>query len=122
MSFGAINLVVLLLLCVAVFMTARILVRLEKKVNKIEQAGLVVASNLLAAKPDLRTAAAQRLHLSETLDRMEHATEVVAGNLAESVSRADATEGPDGAAADAALRTGDSAAAIHERQDSQRDN
>jgi hypothetical protein len=55
--------------------------------------------------------------LEKTITRMENATGVVAHDLAESVARADATDGPDGAAADAALRTGDSAAAIHKRQD-----
>lgn len=54
--------------------------------------------------------------LEATVDRMERATEVVAANLESSVSRADATEGPEGAAADAALRTGDTAAAIRKRQ------
>ena len=55
--------------------------------------------------------------LEETVNRMEAATFVVADNLADSVHRADATNGPEGAAADAALRTGDTAQAIHERQD-----
>ena len=54
--------------------------------------------------------------MKATLDRMEAATQVVAENLASSVSRADATQGPEGAAADAALRTGDTAAAITRRQ------
>lgn len=54
--------------------------------------------------------------LEATIDRMERATEVVADNLESSVSRADATNGPEGAAADAALRTGDTAAAIRKRQ------
>lgn len=54
--------------------------------------------------------------LERALARMEAATAVVASDLAESVARADATEGPEGAAADAALRTGDSAEAINERQ------
>ena len=60
--------------------------------------------------------------LEVTLARMEAATVVVADNLADSVSRADATIGPDGAAADAALRTGDSASAITQRQDEARGN
>ncbi len=55
--------------------------------------------------------------LEATVNRMELATKVVAHNLADSVSRADATDGPEGAAADAALRTGDTAEAIHARQD-----
>lgn len=59
--------------------------------------------------------------LEATVDRMEAATFVVAENLASSVSRADATEGAEGAAADAALRTGDSAAAIHARQEKHAD-
>lgn len=45
--------------------------------------------------------------LEATINRMEAATVVVAHNLADSVSRANATVGPDGAAADAALRTED---------------
>lgn len=64
----------------------------------------------------LNTDRDQQNRLESTLQRMEAATKVVAENLADSVSRADATEGPDGAAADAALRTGDTAAEIHERQ------
>lgn len=43
--------------------------------------------------------------LEATVDRMEAATKVVAKNLAQSVSRADAAEGEDGSAADAALRS-----------------
>lgn len=69
----------------------------------------------------------KRQHLTNVVDRMEQATFVVADqrtaikdNLADSVSRADATEGPDGAAADAALRTGDTAQAITDRQDAAR--
>lgn len=45
--------------------------------------------------------------LGTTLDRMERAAQVVADNLAASVERANAATGPDGAAADAALRTED---------------
>lgn len=45
--------------------------------------------------------------LVATVQRMERADGVVATNLASSISRADATNGPEGAAADAALRTGD---------------
>lgn len=55
--------------------------------------------------------------LEDTVDRMEAATKVVKDNLADAVARADATEGDAGASADAALRTGDTAEAIHERQD-----
>lgn len=62
----------------------------------------------------------QQDRLEATVDRMEKASHIVADNLADSVSRADATEGPDGAAADAALRTGDSADAIRTRQDDAR--
>jgi hypothetical protein len=58
----------------------------------------------------------QQDRLEATVDRMEKETKVVASNLADSVSRADATIGPEGAAADAALRTGDTAEAIHTRQ------
>lgn len=58
----------------------------------------------------------EALDIGGTLERMQQAAELVKDNLAESVSRADATEGPEGAAADAALRTGDTAAAIHQRQ------
>lgn len=43
--------------------------------------------------------------LEKALARMEAATAVVASDLAESVARADATEGEAGEAADAAART-----------------
>jgi ABC-type transporter Mla subunit MlaD len=86
--------------------------RLEDTVNRMEAAAQVVAANLAANKQPQR--------MEETVDRMEAASHVVADNLASSVSRADATEGPDGAAADAALRTGDTAEAITQRQDDAR--
>ena len=47
----------------------------------------------------------EALHIGGTLTRMEKAAAVVAANLAASVDRANATDGPEGAAADAALRT-----------------
>lgn len=61
-------------------------------------------------------AAKNLLRLEKTVDRIEATDKVVAGNLADSVSRADATKGPEGAAADAALRTGDTAKKIRKRQ------
>lgn len=90
--------------------------RLERTVDRIEALSKIVSDDLAAVA--IR-ATEQRATVTATLDRMETATHVVAENLADSVSRADATEGPDGAAADAALRTGDSAEAIHARQDAQ---
>jgi hypothetical protein len=94
--------------------------RLEATVDRMEEATKVVASDLAATLDGLVEAAEQRLVQGEAIDRMEAATHVVADNLADSVSRADATEGPDGAAADAALRTGDTAHAIQVRQDERR--
>lgn len=98
--------------------------RMQRTVDRMETAAQLVAVDLANTAGELRKAARQRTALVETLDRMEGATVIVqegrdtiAGNLADSVSRADATEGPEGAAADAALRTGDSAEAIHARQD-----
>jgi hypothetical protein len=91
--------------------------RIEASALRSETSGKVVAADLAATAKDLRHAAAQRSMIGEALTRMEAADGVVAENLASSVSRADATEGPEGAAADAALRTGDSPSAIHERQD-----
>lgn len=93
--------------------------RLERTVDRIETGSQVVAVNLAATSEDLKYASEQRTMLGHTLDRMESATHVIAENLADSVSRADATEGPEGAAADAALRTGDTSGNIHRRQDSQ---
>lgn len=55
--------------------------------------------------------------LQKTVDAMTKADAKVAVDLANSVSRADATVGPEGAAADAALRTGDTVKAILDRQD-----
>lgn len=94
--------------------------RLEATVDRMEDATRVVAENLAGTLTGLDEAARQRLTQGATMDRMEAATVVVAENLASSVSRADATEGPEGAAADAALRTGDTAAAITKRQDDKR--
>ena len=54
--------------------------------------------------------------LESILDRIQLGDEVVAKGLADSVARADATVGPDGAASDASLRTRDTAEAITKRQ------
>lgn len=56
------------------------------------------------------------INMQKAVQRLEDGAKEVAANLAASVGRADATEGPEGAAADAALRTGDSAEKIHKRQ------
>lgn len=77
---------------------------------------LVLIVTLIRFATQLHRLSENNARLEATVDRMERATEVVAENLESSVSRADATVGPDGAAADAALRTGDSAAAIRKRQ------
>jgi hypothetical protein len=90
--------------------------QIQSTVTRMEVATRVVAEDLSSTARDLRLAASQRITMGNTLDRMEAETHVVADNLASSVSRADATIGPEGAAADAALRTGDTAAAITERQ------
>ena len=115
---GLTYVIVLGILCISTQRAARTIQRLEKTVDRMERATAAVATNLARTAPQLKLAASQRADLVIALDRMEHATEVVADNLADSVSRADATVGPDGAAADAALRTGDTAEAIHERQGS----
>ncbi len=100
---------------------ARSLARLERTVDRMEQAAQIVAIDLTATAVDLARASKQRIEQGQVLTRMEAATHVVADNLADSVSRADATNGPEGAAADAALRTGDSAAKIIARQDDARE-
>lgn len=69
------------------------LARLEQAVRRLERAAAVVAVNLAQST------------LEETVDRMEAATKVVAADLASSIQRADDAEGPDGSAADAALRS-----------------
>lgn len=77
---------------------------------------LVLIVTLIRFATQLHRLGENNARLEATVDRMESATEVVADNLASSVSRADATDGPEGAAADAALRTGDTPAAIRKRQ------
>lgn len=77
---------------------------------------LVLIVALIRFATQLHLLGENNARMEATVDRMEAATEVVAENLADSVSRADATLGPEGAAADAALRTGDSATAIKRRQ------
>lgn len=106
------------LICLTVFISA--LLRLQRTVDRMEEASKLVASALAATGRDLHVAADQRTAFGEALSRIEAGDAVVADNLASSVSRADATEGPEGAAADAALRTGDTAAAITKRQDDAR--
>lgn len=76
----------------------------------------VLIVTLIRFATQLHRLSENNARLEATVDRMERATEIVAENLESSVARADATEGGEGAAADAALRTGDTAAAIRERQ------
>ena len=104
------------ILLVSMILVVVALQRVQTTVNRMETAAQIVAVDLAATANDLRRAAVQRSTMGQTLDRMEAGDQVVAHNLADSVSRADATVGPEGAAADAALRTGDSAEAITERQ------
>lgn len=94
--------------------------RIQTTVSRMEAAAKIVAVDLAETASDLRTAAMQRTSLAQQMDAMTIADALVASNLAQSVGRADATEGPDGAAADAALRTGDTAAKITARQDKAR--
>lgn len=84
---------------------------------------LTVAGCLIVFTGVLRRFQTSADRLEAVLSRMEtsdatvaRGRTLIADNLASSVSRADATVGPEGAAADAALRTGDSAAAIRRRQ------
>lgn len=77
---------------------------------------VIIAVVLVRFATQLHRVSENNARLEATVNRMERADEVVASNLESSVSRADATVGPDGAAADAALRTGDTAAAIRKRQ------
>ena len=66
----------------------------------------------------LNTDRDQQDRLEQSLQRIEEGARVVAENLQASVDRADATdETIPGKSADAALRTGDTAEAIRERQD-----
>lgn len=109
--------VVLVAFFCGVIIFAKGLRRLEATVDRMEAQTKVVAHDLAATAAELKVAAKQRTTQGETLDRMEMAAHVIADNLADSVSRADATQGPEGAAADAALRTGDTAAEITKRQE-----
>lgn len=96
--------------------------RLENTVDRMETATKIVAEDLGKTAEALRIASDQRFTQGETIDRMEAATKVVATDLAASVGRADATHGVPGEAADNALRTGDTAEDITDRQDSARGN
>ena len=108
---------VVFLVCIVLFIIG--ILRLQTTVDRMEAATKQVAVGLLATARDLQVAAQQRVSMGLSLDRIEAGDLVVADNLASSVHRADATVGPDGAAADAALRTGDTAEAIHRRQDAE---
>lgn len=76
----------------------------ELKSNRVKtQETLPVLKEIVV---QLRTAAETVISTTEMLNRMEAAAELVAQDLAEAHARADESIGPDGAAADAASRSG----------------
>ncbi len=68
---------------------------------------LWAASLIIRALATLRLLDAKITSGAATTDRIEAAAVVVAADLAASHDRADAADGPHGAASDAAMRTGD---------------
>lgn len=66
---------------------------------------LILTLALLRFTAELRALSTNNARLEVILMRMERATVVVASDLAHSIQRADNASGPEGSAADAALRS-----------------